>query len=75
MLSSGAVASVAALASPRPVLAAVDVNDLSRLKAGREQVQYLLDNWDTATARDTAVHCSPGLASAWSTVVRVAVPQ
>jgi Ca2+ transporting ATPase len=41
------------------VLAAVDVNDLSRLKAGRDGVQYLLDNWDTATVDENSGDDTP----------------
>jgi len=49
-----AIAGVAAglLATLSPLAAhaaAVDVNDISRLKKGFESVQYLLDNWDKET--------------------------
>jgi len=47
VLSGVAAAALAAFTSQAAL--AVDVNDLSRLKKGRESVQFLLDNWDTET--------------------------
>ena len=45
---AGAAAGAFFAASPLAAVA-VDVNDLTRLNKGLEQVQFLLDNWDKET--------------------------
>jgi hypothetical protein len=56
----GAVAGVlGSTVSPLAAVAAQDVNDLSRLKKGLDQIQYLLDNWDKETTDPNSGEKSP----------------
>ncbi len=57
--AAAALIGLGPLTASRAVAAAPDVNDLSRLKRGLDDVQFLLDNWVRETTDPTSGEMAP----------------